>query len=453
MSVFSRLMRPSGKAPRNTADAMNNTAWITESLKDSRARALAALLRYFRDLDTAEDALQEACVQAIRVWPVDGAPRDPVAWLVLVGRNAGIDELRRRARNEPLPAEDLMSDTDDAGPALIDRLERLRYRDDVLRLMFVCCHPALSLTQQVALALRVVSGLSLAELASAFLVSEDAMEQRITRAKRRIGELRVPFEAPGRIETGRRLSAVLSTLYLVFNEGYAASGGEQHLRPALCEEAIRLVRLLHQLFGDDAEVGGLVALMLLQHARAAARLDAAGDIVLLEAQDRTRWDPCPDRTGPGLPARRAGPAGVRALPVAGRHCRHARTRAVRGAHRLGGDRSALCRAGSAAAFAGGDAEPGGGGVEAARACCGAAPGRSTDAEPGRVLPFSRLARRAAARAGPPLKKRGPRSTARWRWPAHPPRGGTSMPAWTPCAAGNLIATEEREEAFRCCIRS
>ncbi len=291
MSVFSRLMRPSGKAPRNTADAMNDSAWITESLKDSRARALAALLRYFRDLDTAEDALQEACVQAIRVWSADGPPRDPVAWLVLVGRNAGIDELRRRARNEPLPAEDMMSDTDDADPALIDRLERSRYRDDVLRLLFVCCHSALPLPQQLALALRVVSGLSLAELASAFLVSEDAMEQRITRAKRRIGELRVPFEAPGRIETGRRLSAVLSTLYLVFNEGYAASGGEQHLRPALCEEAIRLVRLLHQLFDDDAEVGGLVALMLLQHARAAARLDAAGDIVLLEAQDRTRWDP------------------------------------------------------------------------------------------------------------------------------------------------------------------
>lgn len=270
---------------------MNDTAWITESLKDSRARALAALLRYFRDLDTAEEALQEACVQAIRVWPADGAPRDPVAWLVLVGRNAGIDELRRRARHEPLPAEDLMSDTDDADPALMARLEHLRYRDDVLRLLFVCCHPALPLPQQLALALRVVSGLSLAELASAFLVSEDAMEQRITRAKRRLGELRVPFEAPGRIETGRRLSAVLSTLYLVFNEGYSASGGDQHLRPALCEEAIRLARLLHGLFDDDAEVGGLLALMLLQHARAPARLDAAGDVVLLEAQDRTRWDP------------------------------------------------------------------------------------------------------------------------------------------------------------------
>lgn len=269
---------------------MNDTAWITECLKQSRAQALAALLRYFRDLDAAEDALQEACVRAIRAWAQEGPPRDPVAWLVLVGRNAGIDELRRRALNEPLPAEALISDTGDADPELIDRLERARYRDDMLRLMFVCCHPALPPAQQVALALRVVSGLSLAELASAFLVSEDAMEQRLTRAKRRIGELRVPFEAPGRIETGRRLAAVLSTLYLVFNEGYSASGGEQHLRPALCEEAIRLARLLHQLFDDDPEVAGLVALMLLQHARAAARLDAAGDIVLLEDQDRSRWD-------------------------------------------------------------------------------------------------------------------------------------------------------------------
>lgn len=269
---------------------MNPTAWIAENLKPARAKALAALLRYFHDLDTAEEALQEACVRAMRVWPTEGLPRDPVAWLVLVGRNAGIDEVRRRALNDALPQEDLISDTDDADPALMERLERARYRDDVLRLMFVCCHPALPPTQQIALALRVVSGLSLAELASAFLVSEEAMEQRITRAKRRIGALRVPFEAPGRIETGRRLAAVLSTLYLLFNEGYSASGGELHLRPALCEEAIRLARLLQELFDDDPEVAGLVALMLLQHARAPARLGAADDLVLLEAQDRTRWD-------------------------------------------------------------------------------------------------------------------------------------------------------------------
>lgn len=269
---------------------MNDTAWITDSLKTARAPALSALLRYFRDLDTAEDALQEACVRAIRVWAEDGPPRDPVAWLVLVGRNAGIDELRRRAPMEALPDEHLISDTEDADPDLVDRLERSRYRDDVLRLMFVCCHPALSLPQQIALALRVVSGLSLRELASAFLVSEDAMEQRITRARRRMGELRVPFEAPGHIETGRRLGAVLSTLYLLFNEGYSASGGDEHLRASLCEEAIRLARLLHTLFEDDPEVAGLVALMLLQHARAPARLDEAGDIVLLEWQDRAQWN-------------------------------------------------------------------------------------------------------------------------------------------------------------------
>lgn len=269
---------------------MNHTAWITDHLKNARAQALAALLRYFRDLDTAEDALQEACVRAIRAWSANGMPSDPVAWLVLVGRNAGIDELRRRAPMDALPAEHLISDTEDADPELVDRLERSRYRDDVLRLLFVCCHPALSVAQQIALALRVVSGLSLAELASAFLVTEDAMEQRLTRAKRRIGELRVPFEAPGRIETTRRLGAVLSVLYLMFNEGYSASGGEQHLRTPLCEEAIRLARLLHQLFDDDPEVGGLVALMLLQHARAQARLDAAGEIVLLEDQDRARWN-------------------------------------------------------------------------------------------------------------------------------------------------------------------
>jgi len=269
---------------------MNDSAAIHASLHTSRATALAALLRYFHDLDLAEEALQDACVRAMRVWPQAGLPRDPVAWLVLVGRNAGIDEWRRRAHHVELPTEELLSELDDADPHLIDRLERSRYRDDVLRLLFVCCHPALPVAQQMALALRVVSGLSVAEMAHAFLVSEDAMEQRITRAKRRVGELRVPFEAPGRVETARRLSTVLATLYLVFNEGYAASGGEDPLRPALCEEAIRLTRLLHQLFGEEPEVAGLAALMLLQHARAPARLDARGDIVLLERQDRAQWD-------------------------------------------------------------------------------------------------------------------------------------------------------------------
>ena len=172
---------------------------------------------------------------------------------------------------------------------MAERLDESNYRDDILRLLFVCCHPDLPATQQIALALRVVSGLTVPEIARAFLVSESAMEQRITRAKRRVSEANVPFEAPGAPEREQRLAAVSAMIYLIFNEGYSASGGEVHVRLPLCEEAIRLARLLQRLFPAEPEVIGLSALLLLQHARAPARLDADGQIVLLEAQDRTLW--------------------------------------------------------------------------------------------------------------------------------------------------------------------
>ncbi|HEY5808382.1 MAG TPA: RNA polymerase sigma factor [Povalibacter sp.] len=269
---------------------MTDYGWIDAALTNARPQAIGALLRYFRDLDTAEEAFQEACLRALKRWPVNGPPNDPVAWLILVARNFGVDEARRNNRLQELPPDDLISDTDDSETPLAERLDNSRYRDDVLRLLFICCHPELPATQQIALALRVVCGLSVKEIARAFLVTEAAMEQRITRAKRRVGTADVPFETPGAEQRSERLATVAAMLYLLFNEGYSASSGEVHLRVPLCEEAIRLARLLLQLFPGESEIMGLAALLMLQHARAPARLDAAGEIVLLEAQDRSLWD-------------------------------------------------------------------------------------------------------------------------------------------------------------------
>ena len=269
---------------------MTDLTWIDEALVGARPQAVGALLRYFRDLDTAEEAFQEACLRALKHWPVNGPPRDPASWLILVGRNAALDDKRRRGKQEPLPEEEKLSDLDDAESAVAEHLDNTRYRDDVLRLLFVCCHPELPATQQIALALRVVSGLTVKEVARAFLTSEAAMEQRITRAKRRIAEADVPFEAPGAVERAERLGTVAAMIYLLFNEGYSASGGTVHVRTPLCDEAIRLARLLLHLFPAEPEIMGLTALLLLQHARTPARLDANGAIILLEDQDRTLWD-------------------------------------------------------------------------------------------------------------------------------------------------------------------
>jgi RNA polymerase sigma-70 factor (ECF subfamily) len=269
---------------------MTDIGWINAALTAARPQVIAALLRYFRDLDTAEEAFQEASLRALSHWATNGPPRDPAAWLIFVARNFAVDEVRRNKRLERLPDEAVLSDTDDAETSLAERLDNAHYRDDILRLLFICCHPDLPATQQIALALRVVSGLTVPEIARAFLVSEAAMEQRITRAKRRIAAAQVPFEAPGPAERQARLNTVAAMIYLLFNEGYSASGGDVHVRIPLCEEAIRLARLLLRLFPSEPEIMGLTALLLLQHARAAARLDANGAIVLLEDQDRRLWN-------------------------------------------------------------------------------------------------------------------------------------------------------------------
>ncbi len=269
---------------------MNDIGWIDGLLTSARPQAMGALLRYFRDLDTAEEAFQEACLRALRTWPQNGPPRDAAAWLIMVGRNAAMDDVRRRAKQQPLPDEEQLSDLDDVEAPLADRLDDQHYRDDILRLLFVCCHPELPATQQIALALRIVCGLTVKQIARAFLVGDAAMEQRITRAKARIAGSTVPFEAPGPVERTERLAAVAAMIYLTFNEGYSAGRSEAAARQPLADEAIRLGRLLLRVFPAEPEVMGLVALMLLQQARAEARFDADGAVVLLEDQDRTLWD-------------------------------------------------------------------------------------------------------------------------------------------------------------------
>ena len=268
---------------------MTDVAYISAALTGARPQVVAALLRYFRDLDTAEEAYQEACLRALKAWPRNGPPRDPAAWLIFVGRNVAIDQVRKTSRQAPMPAEELVSDLEDVEDATVDRLDNAGYRDDVLRLLFICCHPDIPATQQIAVALRVVSGLSVRQIARAFLISESAMEQRITRAKARIAKANVPFETPGAVERSERLAAVAAMIYLVFNEGYSASGGDEPMRAQLCDEAIRLGRLLLRLFPAEPEIMGLLALMLLQHSRTPARFDAAGEIVLLEQQNRSLW--------------------------------------------------------------------------------------------------------------------------------------------------------------------
>ena len=269
---------------------MTDLAWIDAALTSARPQAVGALLRYFRDLDLAEEAYQEACLRALKTWPEKGPPRDAAAWLIFVGRNVAIDSVRKSSRHDALPDEDKLSDLDDVEAPMAERLDGAHYRDDILRLLFICCHPELPATQQIALALRIVSGLSVRQIARAFLVSEAAMEQRITRAKGRIAKAEVAFEAPGPIERSERLAAVAAMLYLVFNEGYSTTGDAASLKAPFCQEAIRLCRLLLRLYPAEPEIMGLLALMLLQHARSTARLDPDGAIVLLEDQDRRLWD-------------------------------------------------------------------------------------------------------------------------------------------------------------------
>ena len=246
---------------------------------------LATLIRLLGDFDRAEEALNDAFLAATEQWPSTGVPANPRAWLVSAGRFKAIDRLRRRAKFSEIAEQLVVLAEDEMAP------DAEPIADDQLRLIFTCCHPALPPDAQVALTLRETCGLMTEEIAAAYLTRPATIAQRIVRAKARIRELALPYEVPGADELLQRLDAVLRTIYLIFNEGYSASHGDSALRADLCAEAIRLTRLLRALLRQpEPEVEGLLALMLLQHARRAARTDAAGDIVLIAAQDRRLWD-------------------------------------------------------------------------------------------------------------------------------------------------------------------
>jgi RNA polymerase sigma-70 factor (ECF subfamily) len=261
-------------------------AAVSEAFRAEWGRVVAYLIRVTGDWDLAEECAQDAFAKALERWPRDGIPSSPAAWLKTTGRNRAIDRIRR-AQNGAAKLEEA---------AVSSRGEQVHIADDSgvsddrLRLMFTCCHPALAIDAQVALTLRTLAGLTTAEIARAFLVSNDTMAKRLVRAKRKILDANIPYRVPPAHQLPERLVAVLAVLYALFNEGYSASAGADLIRQALCEEAVRLARVLAELMPDEPEALGLLSLMLVQHSRRAARVDAHGNLVVLEDQDRSRWD-------------------------------------------------------------------------------------------------------------------------------------------------------------------
>jgi len=272
-------MRESEAPTRTTIEAI----WRIEA-----ARLIGGLVRFVRDVDQAEDLAQEALLTALERWPETGIPDNPGAWLMTTAKNRAVDEGRRRAMMKDKHSE--IERTAAQWTILDADALDARVGDDVLRLVLIACHPVLSKDARVALTLRLVAGLSTAEIARAFLTTEVTMAQRIVRSKRTLSEAKVPFEVPTGDELRARIPQTLEVVYLIFNEGYAATAGEDWLRPDLCEEAMRLGRILVGLVPDDAEVHGLLALMELQASRLRARVGPRGEPVLLSDQDRTKWD-------------------------------------------------------------------------------------------------------------------------------------------------------------------
>ena len=285
--------------------------WRIES-----AKIVAGVARMVRDIGVAEELAQDALVSALEHWPADGVPLNPGAWLMATAKNKALDRLRRdkslASKLEQIGL-DLQAQEALVVPDFVDGLDAAReddIGDDLLRLIFTACHPLLSKEARVALTLKLLGGLTTHEIARAFLVPEPTIAQRIVRAKRTLGEARVPFEVPRADALGERLASVLEVVYLVFNEGYTATAGEDWMRPALTDEAIRLGRMLAELAPQHAEVHGLVALMQLQASRAAARVDAAGKPVLLLEQDRGRWDRLLIKRGLAALERAGSPGGA-----------------------------------------------------------------------------------------------------------------------------------------------